>query len=165
MDVSREIAACIARFWKARGVDPTLDALLVYAFVSTTCVQRADEANGGRSPVLAACPRQRRGRSAAHHVLCHRAGKPATLCLPNVRPGRRKKGSALAVTSRLTGRAPARFVRSPGRSYLSEFLNEELLMGEEGYALATLQTALAMLERFAIEGPVKPRTASAAPSV
>jgi len=46
VDVSREIAACIARFWKARGVDPTLDALLVYVFVFTC-------ADGG-GPVLTA---------------------------------------------------------------------------------------------------------------
>jgi len=38
-------------------------------------------------------------------------------------------------------------------------------MGEEGYALATLQTALAMLERLAVEGPIMPKTASVAPNM
>lgn len=43
------------------------------------------------------------------------------------------------------------------RSYLAEFLNEALLMGEEGYALATLQTALEYIESLNVPPPATQR--------
>lgn len=36
-------------------------------------------------------------------------------------------------------------------AFMSEFINEMLAMGEEGYAMATLETALEFLDNFEVD--------------